>query len=248
MKKLLLVTLLAAPAHADESCWLVRDVKSGRAVEEEGKLCKQRLPPCSTFKLPLAVMAFDAKILDEKTVLKWDKTPQHLKQWEKDHDVTSWLRESVVWFSQRLTTQLGLPKVQQYLKTFDYGNQDFSGGLTTAWLGSTLRISGDEQVALLVKLKQGALFPDAVKRTLAVLPTEAGGVSGKTGSCGATDKEPYRVGWYVGYRGDQAFAYVFTSASAPPYAGLEAKKRVLARYQEMRKSPASTTQDAPGGK
>jgi beta-lactamase class D len=229
MKKLLTLLFLTAPAYADQSCWIVKDVKSGRTVEKEGTLCEKRLPPCSTFKLPLAVMAFDSKVLDEKSVWKWDKTPQKLKQWEKDHDVKSWLRESVVWFSQRITTQLGLPRVQHYLKTFDYGNQDFSGGLTTAWLGSTLRISAVEQSSLLVKLKQGALFPEAAKRTLAVLPDEEGGIIGKTGSCLPTEKEPFRVGWYVGYRGDQAFAHVFTSPNAPAFAGLEAKKRVLAR-------------------
>lgn len=47
---------------------------------------------------------------------------------------------SVVWVSQEITQKIGLNKIKNYLKDFDYGNQDFSGdkernnGLTEAWL------------------------------------------------------------------------------------------------------------------
>src|SRR5689334_12566095 len=118
--KITLLVLLSSFAFADE-CF-IHDGK------ETGTLCKKRLPPCSTFKLPLAAMALDSGIVDEKTVLKWDKTPQRIKSWEQDADARTWLKESIVWFSQRLTPQLGLPKIQKYLKDYEYGNQDFSGG------------------------------------------------------------------------------------------------------------------------
>src|SRR4051812_4431833 len=98
--KIIVLLLIAAPLHAEESCLL--RAENGKLVEQTGTLCKERLSPCSTFKLPLAVMAIDAGILDEKTVLPWDKTPQRLKQWEVDADARTWLRESIVWFSQRL--------------------------------------------------------------------------------------------------------------------------------------------------
>jgi beta-lactamase class D len=228
--KILFLMLLSGAAWAEESCYLVADAKSGRAVEAGGALCKERLPPCSTFKLPLAVMAIDAGILDEKTILKWDKTPQHLKAWEQDADAAAWLRESIVWFSQRLTSQLGMARVQKYLDEFAYGNRDFTGGLTTAWLESTLKISAEEQLALLLRLQQGRLLPDAARRAIALLPGE-GEVRGKTGSCA---DEKVRIGWYVGYARNQAFVYVFREPRQKgdrAYAGLDAKKWVLARLQ-----------------
>ncbi|HBS51609.1 MAG TPA: penicillin binding protein transpeptidase domain-containing protein, partial [Coxiellaceae bacterium] len=36
--------------------------------------CNERVFACSTFKIPIAIMAFDQKILqDENTVIKWDQ-------------------------------------------------------------------------------------------------------------------------------------------------------------------------------
>jgi beta-lactamase class D len=211
--KITLLMLLCSAAIADE-CFIV-DGKSS------GALCKKRLPPCSTFKLPLAAMALDAGILDEKTVLRWDKTPQRIKSWEQDADAKAWLKESIVWFSQRLTPQLGLPKIQKYLKDYNYGNQDFSGGITTAWLESSLQISPEEQLKFLEKLPS---LPSG-KRAIALLPAD-GDVRGKTGSC----MTPH-IGWFVGYYKDRPFVYVFDGPSKK-YAGLQAKEEVLARLKE----------------
>src|SRR5262249_50020984 len=211
--KILFLMLFSSAALADESCFL----SGGKA---EGTLCKERLPPCSSFKLPLAVMAIDSGILDEKTILKWDKTPQRIKSWEQDADAKIWLKESIVWFSQRLTPQLGLPKIQKYLKDFEYGNQDFSGGITTAWLESSLQISPEGQVKFLEKLPNSA----AGKRAIALLPVD-GDVRGKTGSC----MTPH-IGWFVGYHKDKPFVFV-SDRPTESYAGLEAKKTVLSRFR-----------------
>ncbi len=211
--KITLLMLLCSAAIADK-CFILDG-------KESGTLCKKRLPPCSTFKLPLAAMALDAGILDEKTVLKWDHTPQRLKTWEQDADAKTWLKESIVWFSQRLTPQLGLPKIQKYLKDYDYGNQDFSGGLTTAWLESSLQISAEEQLKFLERLPN---LPSG-KRAISLLPVD-GDVRGKTGSC----MEPH-IGWFVGYYKERPFVYVFDEPTKS-YAGLEAKKRVLSLLRE----------------
>jgi beta-lactamase class D len=233
--KIIVLLLLSPAAWAEESCWLV--LENGRVVEESGTLCKERLPPCSTFKLPLAAMALDAGVLDEKTVLAWDKTPQHLKSWEQDADARLWLKESIVWFSQRLTTRLGLPRVEKYLAEYDYGNRDFSGGLTTAWLGSSLKISAEEQAQVLRRL--------AGTRAAALLPSE-GEVHGKTGSCADANQ---RIGWYIGYVRNQMFVRVFREPRRPgdaAYAGLDAKKWTLQRLTA--RQPSSTDARAPGGR
>jgi beta-lactamase class D len=215
-----LLVCVSSTVWADE-CFLSGD-------KAEGALCKERLPPCSSFKLPLAVMTIDAGILDEKTVLPWDKTPQQIKSWEQDADARTWLKESIVWFSQRLTVQLGLPKIEKYLAEFEYGNRDFSGGIEKSWLDSSLLISAEEQMRLLQHL--GRLHPDAAKRAIALLPAE-GEIRGKTGSC---PDEKRRIGWYIGYQGERPFVYVFRQPRRKddqPYSGLDAKKWVLARLR-----------------
>lgn len=61
-----------------------------------------------------------------------------------DQTSTTWIANSVVWVSQVITSQLGEPIMKRYLRDWDYGNQDTSGGLTNFWLASSLKISARE--------------------------------------------------------------------------------------------------------
>ena len=215
--------------NSTKGCVLVADISTGETVIETNKVvCSKQFYPCSTFKIPLALMAFDAGILkSEEQKLKWDGPKQYLPAWEKDHDSYSWLKESVVWFSQRITSELGLSVIKKYLNDFQYGNQDFSGGLTKAWLSSSLKISAREQLDFLVKLKKNQLSirSEVGGRVISLLPEEIVEsefkIRGKTGS-GATWMDPNSkvdppqgIGWYVGYLEKEgkyfAFASVLTS-------------------------------------
>ncbi|MBA2404850.1 MAG: penicillin binding protein transpeptidase domain-containing protein, partial [Bdellovibrionales bacterium] len=83
-------------------CFLLFNLGSGtfeKIINQDR--CGQKLPAASTFKVPLAVMAFDSGVLkDEHTMLKWDGEKRFLDAWNKDHTASSWMKDSVVWFSQ----------------------------------------------------------------------------------------------------------------------------------------------------
>src|SRR5690606_6997768 len=89
-------------------------------------------------------------------------------KWRQTTTPRTWMRDSVVWFSQRTTEEIGKDRFAAYVKAFGYGNQDVSGdkgkanGLTNAWLSSSLQISPDEQVAFITRMIEGDL---PVKRT-----------------------------------------------------------------------------------
>jgi len=92
--------------------------------------------------------------------------------------------------------------MKQYINKVHYGNEDISGGITQFWLGSTLKISADEQVAFLKGLVRDEL--PFSKRSMAIargllrlVQTEKGTLYGKTGSSG--DNGKYTLGWFVGY-------------------------------------------------
>ena len=57
-----------------DGCFLLYDLKANKIVQRfNEKRCAQRFAPCSTFKMPLALMAFDQGILkDETTTYQWD--------------------------------------------------------------------------------------------------------------------------------------------------------------------------------
>lgn len=194
------------------ACTVVADQASRTVLVREGT-CDQRFAPMSTFKVPLAVMGFDAGILKGPHDPVWAIMPEHDPSQREmafpEVDPTSWERNSIVWFSRHLTTLLGEAAFARYVDAFDYGNADVSGGLTEAWLMSSIRISPDEQVAFLSRLLDRALPASdaAMALTEEILPVfPAGGwtVHGKTGAGRLPDApgaggEARPLGWFVGW-------------------------------------------------
>ena len=163
---------------------------------------------------PLALMGFDAGILTSPEAPEVPFRAGYV-DWRPATPRT-WMRDSVVWYSQWLTPQLGLARKQAHLAAFDYGNRDLSGrpgdgdGLTAAWLGSSLQISPDEQVAFLRRMLDGGLpvSAAAVANTGAILDhgTTAGGwhVRDKTGAAvprraDVSLDRAHPIGWFIGW-------------------------------------------------
>jgi beta-lactamase class D len=155
------------------------------------------------------------------SALKWDGTKYSRDAWNHDQTATTWMRDSVVWFSQRLTPQLGMAKVKDYLKRFDFGNGDISGGLTKAWLESSLAISPDEELRFWKRFWREGLPVskhafEMTKRITYVEASRSGWtLHGKTGSgslpTGASGRSaPLWLGWFVGHvaRGDREYVFV----------------------------------------
>lgn len=238
-------------ARAAEDCFLVTEVATGRVLAKQG-LCATRHPPNSTFKVPLALMAFDAGLLksEDLPVLN-PPVGADLERPETRGPQTprSWIRNSVVWYSQELTRALGADKITRYLKGFAYGNEAIGGlkgeaePLTRFWLSSSLRISPREQIDFLRRMLKGELpvSPEAVRETMRIMALDdqpAGWLAfGKTGSGfarlpdGSLDRgRPF--GWFVGFAQKNGRAVVFVRFTAldipsPEPLGLVAKRQAL---------------------
>jgi beta-lactamase class D len=252
----LLLALFSATAYSQEKqlagvdgCFILFDLKANKQVAKYGdKRCAEQVAACSTFKVPLALMAFDRKVLkDESTELKWDGIDREIKSWNRDHTAASWLSNSVVWYSQALTPKLGKDVVGKYLADFGFGNHDMSGGITTAWLTvgplkevtqSTLKISADQQLEFFKRLWRDQLpvskHASATTKKITHLEKSPNGydLSGKTGSgyLVHTKEKKVRIGWFVahlqGNKQDLVAVTAFTDYRKDPpyqYAGLAAK-------------------------
>jgi beta-lactamase class D len=217
-----------------EGCFILYDLKADKTAYRFNETrCARREPPCSTFKVALSLMAFDQGILkDETTTFRWDGVDRGNPNWNRDTSAADWIKNSVVWYSQRLTPQLGPKTIKDYLARFDYGNQDISGGLTKFWLGSSLKISADEQLQFWERFWRGELpvsrhATDTTKK-ITFLETSPSGLtlSGKTGSHISENDE---LGWFVGHlegtKGEYIVIVNFTGpkSSAKEYPGLIAK-------------------------
>lgn len=195
-----------------EGCYLLYNLKTEKFETQYNlELCKMRESPCSTFKVPLALMAFDANILkDESTLYKWDGKKRFREVWNQDHTAASWMKESVLWYSQRLTPKLGMKRMKKYLQEFDYGNQDLSGGLQTSWLSSndvkdSLKISPLEQLEFMKKwwTRELPVSKHAYEMTdkITYLETSSNGyaLNGKTGSGYLGKKNERQLGWFIAH-------------------------------------------------
>jgi beta-lactamase class D len=265
MKFFFLITLLVISSCASkketpekEVCFMLFNLHENRFEEVENKKqCESRLPAASTFKVPLSVMAFDAGLLKSETepLFKWNGKYNSITGWNGDQTPKSWMKESVVWVSQEITPKLGMDKMIDYLTNFSYGNEDMTGGLTTAWLTPTpsnqtfqnsLKISGYEQISFWKKLWHGELKvkSEAQLMTIKLLPegrSKNGSVMmGKTGSGFVNADFTRRVGWYVAFLEVKKSDYIvltnFIDLKDQPagvYGGREAKEMTM-KFLEKR--------------
>ncbi|WP_339763428.1 class D beta-lactamase [uncultured Hoeflea sp.] len=221
------VLLSAPPAQARQVCMIVATT-AGDIVHEQGD-CRSRVTPASTFKVALSLIGFDTGVLTgaHHPVMDFRKGDPAWggEAWLRPTDPASWLKYSVVWYSQRITRDLGEQTLTRYAQAFGYGNADFSGdagknnGLERAWIASSLKISPAEQVMFLGKLVAHRLpvSADALETTEAIMDRRVAGdwtVSGKTGAAyprladGSFDRS-HGWGWYVGWarRADQTLVF-----------------------------------------
>lgn len=233
-------------------CTVILDAITGQPVVREGP-CEERFSPCSSFKFAIAVMGFDAGILHDphhpaiayrpEFETRYDAASAH-----KTLDPSTWLRDSVVWYSQQVTSQLGRARFNSYVRQFNYGNEDVRGtpiedGLTHAWLMNSLTISADEQARFVLAFvnKKLGVAATSYENTRQAMPIYSGDggweVHGKSGSgwlkdqSGNIDRNRPQ-GWFVGWAQRENKTVVFarlqigTSASTTP-GGARARAAIL---------------------
>lgn len=209
---------LQATAEEQVICTIAKEINSSQLLLHEGD-CDERMSAASTFKIAISLMAYDSGILTASDQPEWqyqEGYPDWSPLWREPTTPARWMRLSVVWFSQQITTKLGEERFASYVNGFGYGNRDITGeqdksnGLTHAWLSSSLQISPVEQVGFLTRMIEGDLpvEPMAVEETrnLLAFDGQPNGwrVFGKTGAGmppgeDGTLLKGQPFGWYVGW-------------------------------------------------
>ena len=191
-----------------DGTFVLLDGQTGRYTRWNDARAARRFAPCSTFKIPnTAILLETGAAADAEAVVRYDPALKASRDaWRRDHTLRSAYRESVLWYYHALAKKAGMPAVARLVKQFAYGNEDTSGGVGGArpfWIDGTLRISANEQVAFLQRLRDGTvgLSPrsDALTKEIMIAEqTPAGTLRAKTGAC-----QPQGDGqvttWYVGY-------------------------------------------------
>jgi len=259
----LTLTVLSAASHvsAATTCTLVVDAATNTTLIRTGDRCDERVTPASTFKIPLSLIGFDSGILTDANHPAWPYEQQYQTwndAWKRTTTPQTWLRDSVVWYSQVLTRRLGAQRFQEYIDKLAYANRDLAGdpgkdnGLTAAWLSSSLRISATEQVEFVRRMvrRQLPVSRSAIDRTMVIMPLASTGgwrVSGKTGTgfqrrADGTNDPDRQVGWFVGWATREGRTLVFARLledDQPPRvnAGFRARDALLNEWATLVASP-----------
>ena len=170
------------------------------------KQCQQALSPCSTFKIPNALIGLQSGVISGPDDLKkWDGEKRARAISNRDHTLQTAINKSIPWYFQELARDVGEKRMANWLAQLDYGNQDISGGIDRFWLGSSLKINAHSQMKLLRDLWHGILpfDPDYQEqlREMLVLDSHLDGIlHGKTGGCaGSVDGQTLDHGWFIGW-------------------------------------------------
>ncbi|MDC0348807.1 class D beta-lactamase [Alphaproteobacteria bacterium] len=253
-----IISLISLSGFTQTKCFILSE--AGHTLKKEGT-CEVRNPPCSTFKIALSLMGYDAEILTNEENPNWPFVEGYtdwLPRWKTSHNPKAWIKNSCVWYSQVLTKKIGIKKFSNYISKFKYGNQNISGdvgknnGLTNCWLSSSLKISALEQKTFLEDLLYSRLpvSQKSHKMTRNILFIEnlesEWKLYGKTGagtfinSNGARD-EARKIGWFIGWieKGNRKIIFVQYSELVGDeikkytYGSVHAKKSAKEKLEEF---------------
>ena len=211
--------------------FVLLDPARNTLIVSDPEMAEQRFLPASTFKIPNTLIALELGVADgPEFALPWDGVERWASDWNRDHDLRSAFRFSVVWFYQELARRIGEQRMGEWVVAAKYGNMDIAGGVDSFWLNGDLRISPREQVEFLQRVHEGQspFSPATVELFLdeIMIEEQHEGVTlrAKTGWGSASDfPEGARpdfdgnVGWYVGSveRDDGSLVYFATLLLAP---------------------------------
>jgi beta-lactamase class D len=147
-----------APVIEHPGCFMLARVDGSEAITIHPEDCARATPPASTFKIPNALIGLQTGVIDPSKRERWDGTNYDRKEWETDQDLRSAIRESVVWYFQRVAKKIGRERMQHWLGELHYGNEDASGELVKFWLeDGALTVTGPQQLAFWQRLVKGEL-------------------------------------------------------------------------------------------
>jgi beta-lactamase class D len=239
-----LTLIIAFESIANQNCFIAKE--NDKILVKEGE-CSKRYAPQSTFKITLSLIGFDSGILKNENEPLWslpESVDPYINICKSDHNPHSWMRDSCLWYSNILTSKLGIDKFQAYVSKFEYGNMDLSAGINSSWISSSLEISPEEQINFLQnlinrKFEVSKKSYDMTKNIMFIQEMPAGWkLYAKTGNGRQLDlkgnKTNLQHGWFVGYieKGNRNIVFathIVDSKKEDSFASFRARNQSLVR-------------------
>ncbi|MBN1927403.1 MAG: class D beta-lactamase [Prolixibacteraceae bacterium] len=214
-----------------DGCFVLYNQTDNEYIRYRSDLCDTGYIPASTFKIPHSIMALEEGIIkDTNQVIKWDGHEWPNKPWNQDQTLKTAMKYSCIWVYVGFAGQIELKKYQDYVNSFQYGNQNLAGPPTRFWLAGSFRISANQQIDFLRRFYNYELpnisrrSIDIVKDLIVIEQTSNYRFCGKTGGGMLTDTD--YIMWLVGYLEQNNHVYFY----AMNFKSDDYDKTSIARY------------------
>lgn len=204
--------LISILDSADYSgCFMVYNVQTEMTTYVNRERCFQRFSPASTFKIPNSLIALETQaVQSDKDTIRYNGIEKPIPDWNRDHDLASAFKYSVVWYYKDIANRIGDSTMKIWLDTLtDYGTMVRASKIDEFWLDGSLKISADEQVKFLTKFYKNELpfstrTVGIVKEMMMYNQDGNSTIRAKTGASSADN-----VGWFVGWVESKGNAQIF---------------------------------------
>jgi beta-lactamase class D len=228
-------------AGTEAACFIIHDIELDKTIHkfESNNQCDKAFSPSTSFLLPLALVAFDSKVIKDDSVFKWDGQPYIDEKWEEDQTIASWVENSVGWVSEEVIKKIGNDRMKIYLTKLNYGNNDISSDSIRFWQdGESLKITPNQQFAFIKDFSNNILPIDknALDKVRNLFPFVKNGddkIIGKAGAGKVDNNKKY--GWFIGEvtQGKKKYVVVTSLLAPTDYYG---KKCPGCKSKEVTKS------------
>jgi beta-lactamase class D len=220
-----------------DGAFVLLDLGSGETTVVHPELASRGFLPASTFKIPNTLIGIETGVItDARFSLPWDGVRREfVAEWNRDHDLESAMKHSVLWFYQEIARRVGEERYRTWLERLDYGNHDTSGGVDRFWIEGGLRVTPREQVAFLTRMLGGELpvSERSVEILRGILPSATAGDVRLLAKTGLTLQGPDEVGWLVGFVERGSPTHVFAAVLTAPHGEDWSESPVLRGRKEV---------------
>jgi beta-lactamase class D len=194
------------------------DITNDKYVSYNETDMSKEYSPASTFKILNSLIALQTNAVENKDSLKkWNKKKYPIDSWNQDHTLESAVKNSVVWYFQEVSKNVGKEKMQKHLNKVGYGNCKIGDRIDMFWLDGSLKISVNEQLNFITNLyKENLPFDkNAIQTVKNILVSGKKGSTTLSGKTGTFINDKTSIGWYIGYIVVNNKPYTFVTKIIP---------------------------------
>jgi beta-lactamase class D len=211
--------------------FVVLEDRGGGRIMHNAERAAEGFLPASTFKIMNSLVALETGVVGLDDTIAWDGVDRGVGSWNQDQRMRDAFQWSTVWFYQELARRVGEGRMRGFLLREDYGNADTGGGIDEFWLSGDLRISAQEQVDFLKRLRRRQLqFPaevvGVVEELMVLERCPDYTLRGKTGWARPGG---VHLGWLVGWAehaGDVHYYALNLESAADDFPMIEARQSI----------------------